>query len=440
MQFFKKLFGNKKKNKQEESQNSFVERKELIADKIEDESKKSELQNSELGISIKLTPNYEDGSITISSPPVGVSTGSTQNDFYVYEWFIKETGEIFYIGKGRGNRYKEYHTRAYEAEKIREHYETDSRFIATGLTEDEAIELESKEMARVLNETNDRLTNRFIPLFVNRDNGYSRSPNTPELKFETAPVLFTNEIDEHYFGKKPREFDTVEDKNLKAVVFITRNMRDEITIIYGENPEKYQDETYALLTATGKKVLKSKYAKSVSAWIYVGDDEVHNYEIDQQQAIERLGRNIPTYHLIDVWKFLKEQYSDVVIKKNELPSINPVHSRVPLSKIKNLHNWDRGFDEGMSYWEKGDKERKAGNLEKAIELLDKARYNGYNAPALYKSYTMAFRKLKDYDNEIAIIDECIERLHAEKVNVNSNIIISMRDRRAKALELKQKQN
>lgn len=26
--------------------------------------------------------------------------------FYVYEWFIVETGEIFYVGKGTGKRYQ----------------------------------------------------------------------------------------------------------------------------------------------------------------------------------------------------------------------------------------------------------------------------------------------------------------------------------------------
>ena len=26
--------------------------------------------------------------------------------FYVYEWFVKETGEVFYVGKGIKNRYK----------------------------------------------------------------------------------------------------------------------------------------------------------------------------------------------------------------------------------------------------------------------------------------------------------------------------------------------
>ncbi|WP_263704714.1 GIY-YIG nuclease family protein [Bacillus thuringiensis] len=367
MGLFDKFFGNKKKNEQEENKNSFGEMRKMIVKTKKDELEESENKNIGRVISINLTPNYEDGNITISSSPIGVSTEGTTNDFYVYEWFIKKTGEIFYVGKGRGNRYKEYHARAYVAEKIREQYETDSRFVATGLTEDEAIELESKEMARVLNETNNRLTNRITPLFVNCDNGYSRSPNTPELKFETAPVLFSNEIDEHYFGQKSRTFDKVEEKNLKAVVFITRNMRDEISIIYSGNLEKYLDEVNALLTENGKKILKSKYAKSVSAWIYVGDDEVQNYEIDQQQALEKLGRNVPTYHLIDVWKFLKEQYGEVVAKESDPSSINPVHSRVPLSEIKNLHNWDRGFDEGMPYWEKGDKERKAGLLSCSIK-------------------------------------------------------------------------
>ena len=26
--------------------------------------------------------------------------------FYVYEWFVKESGEVFYVGKGTKNRYK----------------------------------------------------------------------------------------------------------------------------------------------------------------------------------------------------------------------------------------------------------------------------------------------------------------------------------------------
>ncbi|MGM9986263.1 MAG: GIY-YIG nuclease family protein [Bacillaceae bacterium] len=437
MGFLSRLFGNTKHAKQNNDQKHLEESGELT----KQETKKS--TNNDIGIGMGLTINIspdenENFGLSISSSPVGSSTGSTATDFYVYEWFIKNTGEIFYVGKGRGNRYKAFHERAYEAEKIRKLYDTDSRFVGTGLTEEQALELEDKEMTRILNETNDRLTNRITPLFAKRGNGYDRSPNTPKHEFETAPYLYACEIDEHYFGKKARPFDEVKHENLKAVAFITRSIRDEISIIYGGKLDKYHGETVSLLSTNGTKILKSKYAKSVTAWIYIGDDDVANYERDQEQALEKLGRNIPTYHLIDVWKFLKETVGGIEIISTENISMNPIHNRIPLKDIKNLDDWSKGFEEGMPYWQKGDDERKAGNLEQAIKLFDIARYNGYNAPALYKSYAMAYRKLKDYDNEMAIIDEAIERLQAEKY-VNETRIMDFKERRAKALALKQKQ-
>lgn len=432
MGIFDKLFG-RKKEKPNEMYNGEVKNIHAADDK--NPSKEKGKYTGGLGFSLELTQENE---IKINSLPIGVSTGGRANDFYVYEWFIKETGEIFYVGKGRGNRYKEFHERAYEAEKIREMYETDTLFVATELTEEEAIELESREMTRILNETTDRLTNRIIPLFTKRDNGYDRSPGTPKIQFETAPVLYACENEEHYFNMKHQAFDKVEYENLKAVAFISRSMRDEIDIIYGGNVERYKDEVTDTLMANGNKILKSKYAKSITAWIYIGDDYVSNYLIDQKKAKAELGREIPTYHLIDVWKFLKNQFGEFSVASNQEPIINPIHSRVPLSEIRNLQNWDKGFDEGYPYYGEGDKERKVGNLERAIELLDKARYQGYNAPALYFSYAMAYRKLKDYENEITIIDEAIERLKTEKRN-NETRIMEFNERRSKALELLKKQ-
>ncbi|RXZ83886.1 GIY-YIG nuclease family protein [Paenibacillaceae bacterium] len=434
MKIFSKLFGKKKKK---DNQIDVTDQKELL--KCDENSK---LHKTDFGVSMELSlnispdekKNYE---VSISSSPVGVSTGSTATDFYVYEWFIKETGEIFYVGKGIGNRYKSFHERAYEAEKIRNMFDTSSRFVGTGLTEEQAIELESKEMARILNETKDRLTNRMIPLFAERDNGYGRGPETPALQFETAPHLYASEIEEHYFGLKSRPFDEIKYENLKAVVFITRNLRDEISVIYGGMFENYLDEVKVLLLTNSRKVLKSKFAKSVTAWIYVGDDYVTNYENDQKQALEKLGRNVPTYHLIDVWKFLKGRFGGVDTVCKEVVPINPIHNRVPLKQIKNRRNWEKGFDQGIPYWEEGDRERKAGNLERALELFDIARYNGYNAPALYTSYAMAYRKLKDFDNEIAIIEEAIERLRLEKNKINETTIMEFKERQAKAFSLKQ---
>lgn len=373
-------------------------------------------------------------SITIGSSVVGQSTGSTATDFYVYEWYIKETGEVFYVGKGRGDRYKEYHERAYEAEKIRERFETDVRFVAKNLTEAQALELETNEMTRILNETNYCLANRITPFFTNRENGYCKSSSTPLLQFETAPVLYAEELDEHYFGIHFRPFDTVEYQNLSNVVFIDKGIsKEEIDTVYGGDYRKYYNETVELLEANGNKIMKSRYAKSITAWIYPCEDLVVNNDIAEQNAINKVGRRIPSYHLIDVWKLLKSEYSSVDIPEKQTVEIHPINARCPLSQIKNLHNWDAGFNAGYKYWEEGDAERKAGNIEKAIKLFDKARYYGYFAPVLYSSYAKAYRKLKDLDNEIAILNEAIERYQSEKSDY-SQLVIDCERQKAKAIE------
>lgn len=378
--------------------------------------------------------------IRIESGPVGQSTGSTETDFYVYEWFIEDTGEIFYVGKGRGDRYKEYHERAYEAEKIREMYDTDVRFVGKKLNEDEAIYLESKEMTRILNETDYILTNVITPTLTKRDSGYSKSPNTPAYEFETAPILYSTIIEEHYYGVKGKPFDKVVYENLSRPVFIDKNIsREELKIVYGGEYEKYLKEVISLLEANENKVLKTKYAKSASAWIYSSDDLVSNNDIDQKNALERIGRNIPSYHLIDVWKLLKDEYSNVEIEKPKPIEIHPVNNRVHLSQTRNRNNWEKGFDEGYKYWEQGDKERKAGNIEEALKLFDKARYNGYFAPVLYNSYAMAYRKLKDLDNEIDILNEGIERYRGTTED-NTIIIVELEEQKKKAIIKLQKAN
>lgn len=100
---------------------------------------------------------------------------------------------------------------------------------------------------------------------------------------------------------------------------------------------------------------------------------------------------------------------EVKISRNDV-KINAVNNRVPISEIKNSNNWDKGFDMGFPYWEKGEKARKIGQYDEAIRLFDEARYNGYAAPALYNSYAVIYRQLKDYSNEIVILEEGILRV------------------------------
>lgn len=111
-------------------------------------------------------------------------------------------------------------------------------------------------------------------------------------------------------------------------------------------------------------------------------------------------------------------------------TIQPVHHRTSLSDICNLNDWEKGYDAGYQFWEKGDELRKRGDIEEAISLFDKARYNGYYSNVLYESYAMAYHKLKDYDNEIDILDEGIERGKTQESNVSR-----LETRRSKAVQL-----
>lgn len=61
--------------------------------------------------------------------------------FYVYEWFVKESGEVFYVGKGTKNRYKVKKHNKFFNDFIKR-YDCDSRIIKTFENEQDAFAYE----------------------------------------------------------------------------------------------------------------------------------------------------------------------------------------------------------------------------------------------------------------------------------------------------------
>ena len=49
--------------------------------------------------------------------------------FYVYEWYIKETNEIFYVGKGSEQRYKVTYDRNKLFNEIIQNHNCESRIV-----------------------------------------------------------------------------------------------------------------------------------------------------------------------------------------------------------------------------------------------------------------------------------------------------------------------
>lgn len=191
-----------------------------------------------------------------------------------------------------------------------------------------------------------------------------------------------------------------------------------------------------------------------SAYDYIGQSDyckksaeecISGFCILSDDDVERLLANAKErkrQRVLSGEKTIEKKTKVSAVKKIEAPQdmvIHAVNDRVPLSQIRNRNNWDKGYDDGYKYWEEGDRIRKAGDFAGAIRLFDKARYNGYFAPVLYESYGMAYRKLKDFDNEVAILEEGIARFRAENQGNNEAIIAKLETRRNKALEMLAKQ-
>ncbi|WP_100402531.1 GIY-YIG nuclease family protein [Bacillus sp. FJAT-42315] len=66
-------------------------------------------------------------------------------EYYVYEYFIKDTQEVFYVGMGKGNRVTT-DTRNLECEKIKKEFEWSYRIVQDNLTEQEASVLEIQKI------------------------------------------------------------------------------------------------------------------------------------------------------------------------------------------------------------------------------------------------------------------------------------------------------
>jgi len=67
---------------------------------------------------------------------------NADRQYYVYAWFNNDWQTYFYVGKGKGNRYKETKGRSIPFTKIIENWDCEPVMLEENLTEEEALELE----------------------------------------------------------------------------------------------------------------------------------------------------------------------------------------------------------------------------------------------------------------------------------------------------------
>lgn len=155
--------------------------------------------------------------------------GDEDRVYYVYIWYIVDTGEVFYVGKGKGKRYKQVsHRNKFFTDMYNSHNCTVKK-IYENLTEDEAFQKEKDTVKWFRENTNFRLTNQT-------DGGEGSSGWKPSQEFrDKQSKIHKEQWQDEEFKNKMIAIRTDENGPYKSQEF-----RDKIAqLVQGENNPNY---------------------------------------------------------------------------------------------------------------------------------------------------------------------------------------------------------
>lgn len=116
---------------------------------------------------------------------------------------------------------------------------------------------------------------------------------------------------------------------------------------------------------------------------------------------------------------------EMVVKREDV-TINAHFDRSPLESIIVVDDWD---DELFKIVLSGEEHRKSKQYMEALSDYEKARASGWIRQDIYTSFAQTYHALKDYDNEIVILDEGISYFGEE----GAPSLVTRRDAAIKAL-------
>lgn len=149
--------------------------------------------------------------------------------YYVYIWYIIDTNEVFYVGKGKGKRYKDTSNRNKFFRDMYASHNCDVRKIYENLTELEAFQKEQETIKWYKENTNFRLTNQT-------DGGEGSSGWVPSKEFrDKQSKIHKEQWQNEEFREKIMAIRTDEDGPYKSKEF-----REKISqLVQGENNPNY---------------------------------------------------------------------------------------------------------------------------------------------------------------------------------------------------------
>lgn len=226
--------------------------------------------------------------------------------YYVYEYYIKQTGEVFYVGKGRDNRYKDLN-RNDIFRRISESYEIDVKKIKTNLTEQQAFNLEEETIKNYLDDGK-FLANVQVP--IGYRGGYSDDNN---YQYMVTPNLVSSKLELYYFHNSDTWDEINEEDLLKTYFWSDCRMREEDSLVYFRNRLEhlpwYANELNKQIGIHLSKLIENKLKKSVRVFKSANSKSAKSIilpVVPTEYKLEKIRQSSKKlFHLVDVLNYLE---------------------------------------------------------------------------------------------------------------------------------------
>lgn len=216
--------------------------------------------------------------------------------FYIYEWYVVDTNEVFYVGKGCGDRVNSLKSRSNLFIKIRNNLNCAYRLVYEDLDEEKSLELEARQMlVRTLegNHLVNKVDEYFDYYFEDLDDRLIEYCEAESAKYDEEdkenqkmrmrdfiPFVMVDKLDAHYFGvPADANFDEIEDE----VVDVYLHQR--VTALRNN---RIQEEVSYFKSCPSVSIKGKKSAKYIVEFEYVGYDEVIGYRENGYKVIHAI--------------------------------------------------------------------------------------------------------------------------------------------------------
>lgn len=219
------------------------------------------------------------------------------NEYYVYEWYNVDTNEVFYVGKGKKDRYKHIKNRNKFFIDYYNTHNCDVRKVYVNLTEKQAFEKEIDLISYYKNKTNFRLTNQ-----TNGGEGMSGFVVSNEFREKMREIVsgINNPNYGHYW--------TEEQKQKARERVLSRNYKGKNNPNYGNKWTQEQKSRASLKRKNNPKYAKENHGRA-KKWIVLETGHIETLKENIKKYISTLPKISTSYHFVE--------YSDKLLDKNE---------------------------------------------------------------------------------------------------------------------------